>query len=66
MNRRTLLIGASALGLAAFGGGAFFRNRERQAEAEADAAKTPAVDPAVLVRPHSPSFGPEDAPGTLV
>jgi disulfide bond formation protein DsbB len=27
MNRRTLLIGASALGLAAFGGGAFFLNR---------------------------------------
>lgn len=66
MNRRTLLIGASALGLAAFGGGAFFLNRERQAEAEAVAAKTPAVDPALLVRPHSPSFGPEDAPVTLV
>jgi protein-disulfide isomerase len=66
MKRRTLLIGASALGLAAFGGGAFFLNRQRQAEAEAVAAATPAVDLALLVRPHSPSFGPEEAPVTLV
>lgn len=66
MNRRTLLIGASALGLVAFGGGAFFLSRQRQAEAEAVAAATPAVDAALLVRPHSPSFGPEDAPVTLV
>ena len=66
MNRRTLLIGASALGLVAFGGGAFFLNRQRQAEAEAVAATTPAVDPSLLIRPHSPSFGPADAPVTLV
>lgn len=66
MNRRTLLIGASALGLFAFGGGAFFLNRQRQAEAEAVAATTPAVDPTLLIRPHSPSFGPEDAKVTLV
>ncbi len=66
MNRRTLLIGASALGLVAFGGGAFFLNRQRKAEAEAVAAATPAVDPALLIRPHSPSFGPADAPVTLV
>ena len=66
MNRRTLLIGASALGLVAFGGGAFFLNRQRQAEAEAVAAATPAVDPSLLIRPHSPSFGPADAPVTLV
>ena len=66
MNRRSLLIGASALGLAVFGGGAFFLNRQRKAEAEAVAAATPAVDPALLIRPHSPSFGPEDAPVTLV
>jgi protein-disulfide isomerase len=66
MNRRTVLIGASALGLAAFGGGAFLLNRQREAEVAAVAAATPAVDPALLVRPNSPSFGPEDAPVTLV
>jgi protein-disulfide isomerase len=66
MNRRTVLIGASGLGLVAFGGGAFLLNRQRQAEAAAVAAATPAVDPALLVRPNSPSFGPEDAPVTLV
>ena len=66
MNRRTLLIGASALGLVAFGGGAFFLNRQRQAEAEAVAASAPAVDPTLLIRPHSPSFGLQDAKVTLV
>jgi len=66
MNRRTILIGASALGLVTFGGGAFFLNRQRQAEAEAIAASTPAVEAALLIRPHSPSFGPADAPVTLV
>ncbi len=66
MNRRTLLIGASALGLAAFGGGAFVLNRRRQTEADAAAAAAPAVDPTLLVRSYSPSFGPVDAPVTLV
>lgn len=66
MNRRTLLIGASALGIIAFAGRAFFLNRQRQAEAEAVFTTTPAVDPALLSRPHSPSFGPEFAKVTLV
>jgi protein-disulfide isomerase len=66
MNRRTLLIGASALGLAAFGGGAYLLTRRREVEAEAVAATTPAADPALLIRAHSPSFGPADAPVTLV
>ena len=66
MNRRTILIGASALGLVTFGGGAFFLNRQRQAEAEAIAASTPAVEAALLIRPHSPIFGPADAPVKLV
>ena len=66
MNRRTLLIGASALGLAAFGGAAFVVNRRRQTELDAAAAATPAEDTALLIRSHSPSFGPEDAPVTLV
>ena len=35
-------------------------------EPDVQTAATPAVDPALLVRPHSPSFGPEDAPVTLV
>ena len=63
MNRRTLLIGASALGLVAFGGGAAYLNRQRQADA---AAAAQATDTSVLIRPHSPSFGPEDAKVTLV
>ena len=66
MNRRNLLIGASAVGLAAFAAGTIILNRRRSAEAEAVAAATPAVDPALLVREYSPSFGPADAPVTLV
>lgn len=66
MNRRTLLIGASAIGVAAFGGGAIVLTRSRQSEAEAMAATAPAADSAVLVRGYSPGFGPQDAPVTLV
>lgn len=66
MNRRTLLLGASALGLAAFAGGTYVLNQRRTAEAEAAAAMTPAADTALLIRDHSPSFGPADAPVTLV
>lgn len=66
MNRRTLLIGVSALGLASFAGGAVVLNRRRAAEAEAAAAAMPATDQSLLVRDHSPSFGPADAPVTLV
>ena len=66
MNRRTLLLGASALGLAAFAGGTYVLNQRRTAEAEAAAAVTPAADTALLIRDHSPSFGPADAPVTLV
>lgn len=66
MNRRTVLIGASALGLAAFAGGTIVLNRRRAAEAEAIAAATPSADQALLIRPHSPSFDPADAPVTLV
>ncbi|MCU0904762.1 MAG: thioredoxin domain-containing protein [Tabrizicola sp.] len=66
MNRRTVLIGASALGLAAFGSGAVFLTRRREAEAQADAATAPAVDDSLLVRAHSPILGPVDAPVTLV
>lgn len=66
MNRRSLLIGASALGLAAFAGGTVVLTRRRQAEAVTAAATAPAMDAPLLIRPHSPSFGPKDAPVTLV
>ena len=66
MNRRTLLIGASALGLVAFGGGAMILTRRREAEAQAAAAAAPVEDAALLVRLHSPILGPTDAPVTLV
>lgn len=66
MNRRTLILGASALGLAAFAGGAYLLNQRRAAEAEAAAAATPAAEADLLIRDYSPSFGPADAPVTLV
>lgn len=66
MNRRSLLLGASALGLVVFGGGAFLVNRQRQAEAESAAVATSTADQALLVREYSPSFGPTDAKVTLV
>ncbi|MBA4782155.1 MAG: thioredoxin domain-containing protein [Rhizobiales bacterium] len=66
MNRRTLLIGASTLALAAFAGGAVVLTRRRKAEAEAAAAAAPAVEADLLIRDYSPSFGPVDAPVTLV
>lgn len=66
MNRRTLLLGVSALGIAAFAGGAYVLNQRRTAEAEAAAAAKPATDDALLIRPHSPVLGPADAPVTLV
>ena len=66
MNRRTLLLGVSALGIAAFAGGAYVLNQRRTAEAEAAAAATPAAETVLLIRPHSPVLGPADAPVTLV
>ena len=65
-SRRTILIGASVLGAAAFAGGAVVVNRRRAAEAAATATPAPGVDPMLLVRNYSPSFGPADAPVTLV
>jgi len=66
LNRRTLLLGVSALGIAAFAGGAYVLNQRRTAEAEAAAAATPAAETNLLIRPHSPVLGPADAPVTLV
>lgn len=69
MNRRTLMIGASALGAAAFAGGALYVNRQRAAEtaaAAAEAATAPPTEETLLIRPHSPILGPTEAPVTLV
>lgn len=66
MNRRTLLLGASSLGIIAFAGGSAYVTRQRAAEAEAAAAAAPAVDDTLLIRPHSPVLGPMDAKVTLV
>ena len=66
MNRRTLLLGASALGLAAFAGGTYVLNQRRAVEAEAVAAATPAAEADLLIRAHSPVLGPADAKVTLV
>lgn len=65
MNRRTLLVGASVLGLVAFAGGAIEVNRNRAREA-AVATAAPPIDETLLVRPHSPILGPADAKVTLV
>ena len=69
MNRRSLVLSASALGAAAFAGGSWLvRDRQaREAAAEADARTAAIPDPnALLVRPTAPVLGPEDAPVTLV
>lgn len=69
MNRRTLLLGASTLGIFAFAAGSVYVSRQRSAEAEAaaaTAAQAPAVDETLLIRPHSPVLGPMDAKVTLV
>ncbi len=69
MNRRTLMIGASALGVAAFAGGALYVNRQRAAETAAaatEAATAPPTEETLLIRPHSPILGPAEAPVTLV
>lgn len=69
MNRRTLVLGASTLGFAAFAAGSWYvqdrRAREAAAEAAARAAALPDLN-AVLLRPTAPSFGRADAPVTLV
>ncbi len=66
MNRRVVLLGLAALGVAGFAGGAVYV-RQRQAEqAAAAAAALPPAPSSNLIRPHSPMLGPADAPVTLV
>lgn len=69
MNRRSLVLGATGVGLAALAGGSWLvRDRqagEAAAAAEARAATIPDPD-TLLLRPTAPVLGPEDAPVTLV
>lgn len=67
MNRRTLLVaGTAGAALAAFGGGAFYVFREKEAAIQAVPAASPVAQAGLLVRPHSPVIGPADAPVTIV
>lgn len=63
MNRKTLVISILAVALVLFGGAAWYANRPMPT------LDSVAVDPNIseaLVRGHSPIFGPEDAPVTIV
>jgi protein-disulfide isomerase len=66
MNRRAFVLGSTALGVIAFGGGAFYVTRQRQRDAALAAETAPIIDDAVLIRAYSPILGPIDAPVTLV
>ena len=66
MNRRTVVLGAAALGVIAFAGGAAVIRRQREAEAEAAVAAAPPAENTLLIRPYSPILGPADAPVTLI
>ena len=68
MNRRTLLIGASALGIAAFAGGTLCAEPapHRRSRRPPPPRRRAADNCALLIRPHSPVLGPADAPVTLV
>jgi len=70
MNRRALILGTAAAGVAVFGGGYAVVSRRRTAELaaaqQAANAEGPGFDPAILIRANSPVLGPADAPVTLV
>lgn len=69
MNRRAIVLGAAALGLAAFAGGSWvIRDRRAREAAAAEAARAASVpDLASRLAPLSaPVLGPPDAPVTLV
>lgn len=66
MNRRALILSILAVGAAGFGGAAWYVSRPAPM---ADAGPVPSLPPEqaeALIRPYSPSFGPEDAPVTIV
>ena len=65
MNRPTLILGTATVGLAVFGAGHVAVTLRRAADASAVAAVALPLDPAILIRPHSPILGPADAPVTI-
>jgi|GEM_PF-299477 len=69
MNRRKLMLGAAAVGVAAFAGGSWVvrdrRDRKIAAEATARVAAIPDLN-TLLLRSTAPALGPQDAPVTLV
>ena len=63
MNRRGLILSVAALGVAGFGGAAWYVDRP------APASETETIAPEraeALIRPYSPILGPDDAPVTIV
>lgn len=66
MKRRTVVVGALAVGAGTFAGGSWYVTRQREAE-QAEAARAALqAQPEALIRPYSPILGPADAPVTLV
>lgn len=63
MNRRVLILSVAALGVAGFGGAAWYANRPAPL-AEAEPAAPEMAE--ALIRPYSPVLGPADAPVTIV
>ncbi|MGO4853332.1 hypothetical protein [Phaeovulum sp. W22_SRMD_FR3] len=53
MNRRAFVLGSTALGVIAFGSGAFYVTRQR--DAALAAATAPVIDDAVLIRAYTMS-----------
>jgi len=72
MNRRAIVVVLCVLLVAAFGAAIFFKPQSQQAQTTASTAETPAASTQTaetkqaLVRFHSPTFGPADAPVTIV
>jgi protein-disulfide isomerase len=69
MNRRAIVLGAAALGLAAFAGGSWvIRDRRDREAAAAQAARAASIPDLAdrLAPPTAPVLGPLDAPVTLV
>lgn len=66
MKRRTIVLGALAVGAGTFAGGSWYVARQREAEQAAVERAALEAQPDALVRPHSPILGPADAPVTLV
>lgn len=72
MNRRSIVVAVCVLLIAAFGAAVFFKPQPQQPQQTAPAVETsdattgPVENQQALVRFHSPTFGPADAPVTIV